>query len=115
MTLHPGTIADRDPDRVAVIVGDATLSYGALDANSRAIAAQLYALGLRQGDVVAMLISNRPEFFTVAWAAQRSGLYYVPIPTRLTPAEIAYILRDSGARVLVVDPDLAEVDRKSVV
>jgi long-chain acyl-CoA synthetase len=105
MTLHPGTIAARDPDRLAVAIGDMTLSYAKLDADSRALAAQMFALGLRQGDVMAMLVGNRPEFFTLAWAAQRSGLYYVPIPTRLTSDEITYVLRDSGARVFAFDPD----------
>lgn len=109
MTLHPGTIAARDPDRLAVVIGDATLSYAKLDADSRALAAQLFELGLREGDVMAMLVGNRPEFFTLAWAAQRSGLYYVPVPTRLTSQEVAYILRDSDARVLAVDPYHAEV------
>lgn len=109
MTLHPGTIAMRDPERLAVAIGEATMSYAQLDTDSRALAAQLFAMGVQQGDVIAMLVSNRPEFFTLAWAAQRAGLYYVPIPTRLTPEEIAYILRDSGARVLAIDPDYTEV------
>lgn len=109
MTLHPGIIAARDPDRIAVVIDDAMLTYGQLDADSRAIAARLFDLGMRQGDIFAMLVSNRPEFFTHAWAAQRSGLYYVPIPTRLTVDEIAHILCDSGAHVLAVEPDLADV------
>ncbi len=109
MTLHPGTIAAATPERIAVIVDDATLTYAALDRQSRAIAAALFALGLRRGDVLAMLIGNRPEFFSVAWAAQRSGLYYLPIPTRLTPPEIAYLLSDSGATAFAVDPDYRDI------
>ena len=114
MTLHPGTIAANDPERLAVVIDGATMTYGMLDTESRAIAARLSSFGMRQGDVLAMLIGNRPEFFTHAWAAQRSGLYYVPIPTRLTPDEIAYILRDSGARVLAVEPELANLAAAAV-
>jgi long-chain acyl-CoA synthetase len=108
MTLHPGHIAATRPNHPAIIIGEETLSYGALDQASRAIAAHLHANDMSGGDVVAMLMGNSPAFFTVAWAAQRSGLYYLPIPTRLTVPEIAYILGDSGARVLVADtPNLA--------
>ncbi len=109
MILHPGIIAAQTPDRAAVLFGDHVLTYGALDHGSRAIAAMLYGNGIGQGDVIAMLIGNRPEFFFIAWAAQRSGLYYLPIPTRLTPAEIAYILTDSGAKALFIDPAYAEI------
>jgi long-chain acyl-CoA synthetase len=114
MTLHPGTIARHNPDRQAVVFGESTMSYGTLDTQSRAIAAALFAAGLRQGDVLAMLIGNRPEFFAVAWAAQRSGLYYLPIPTRLTPPEIAYLLTDSGAKAIAIDPDFASVARAAM-
>ena len=53
MSLHPGTIAARDPNRIAVIIDGATMSYAMLDADSQSIAARLFAMGLRQGDVVA--------------------------------------------------------------
>jgi long-chain acyl-CoA synthetase len=105
MTLHPGTIAAQMPDRPAVIFADQQLGYGELDANSLGVAAMLHASGIKAGDVIALLIGNRPEFFSVAWAAQRSGLYYLPIPTRLTVAEIAYILADSGAKALFADAE----------
>jgi len=105
--LHPGAIAATAPDRAAVIAGDRTLGYGALDRQSAALAARLRAMGLRSGDVVALLIANRPEFLAVAWAAQRSGLYYLPVPTRATVPEIEWLLADSGAAALIVDPALA--------
>ncbi len=107
MNWDPGTTADRTPDRPAAIIGEARLSYGMLEADSAAIAAMLYARGLVHGDTIAILVGNRPEFFTIAWAAQRSGLYYVAIPPRLTAPEIGYILQDSGARALFVDPAYA--------
>jgi len=104
MTLHPGTV---DPARTAAIFGDDRLSYGALDSQSRALAATLFARGLAGGDTVALLIGNRAEFLVAAWAAQRSGLYYLPLPTRSTTPELAYLLADSGARALIIDPAFA--------
>lgn len=115
MMLHPGNIAAKTPDRPAVIFNDRQFSYGALDSHSRTVAAMLHANGLAQGDVVAMLIGNCPEFFAIAWAAQRSGLYYLPIPTRLTASEITYILDDSGAMALFVDPDLLPLASEATV
>jgi long-chain acyl-CoA synthetase len=96
-----------DPDKTAIAVGERTMSYRALDMSSRAIAEALRELGLGRGDGIAILASNGPEFFTAAWAAQRSGLYYTPIGRHLKAAEIAYILADSGAKALFVEGSLA--------
>lgn len=107
MSGHPGAIAATMPDRDAIIAEDGSrLSYGALDRRSLALAQQLLHHGLQRGDAVALLIGNRADFFVAAWAAQRSGLYYIPVATRLTPPELAYIFSDSGARALILDPAL---------
>jgi acyl-CoA synthetase (AMP-forming)/AMP-acid ligase II len=57
--------------------------------------------GLREGDVVAILMENNEHMHAVMWAARRSGLYYVPINTHLTAAEAAYIVDNSGAKAVV--------------
>ena len=49
------------------------------------------------GDAVALLMDNCPRFLEVAWAAQRSGLYYTPLSSKLSAGEAEYILRDCGA------------------
>ena len=107
MSWSPAAVAARDPAREALVFGARRWTYGDLDRFSARVAALLWHEGLSQGDVVALLVSNRPEFLGLAWAAQRSGLYFLPIPTRLTPGEVRYILEDSGARVLIASPDLA--------
>jgi long-chain acyl-CoA synthetase len=97
------------PDRPAVRFQGATLSYGALDTRSRALAAHLRGpAGLARGDVAALLLPNGLDFFVAAWACQRCGLYMLPLGTKLTAAEIAYILEDSGARVVLTDAELAD-------
>jgi fatty-acyl-CoA synthase len=109
MTGHPGAIANIDPHRDAVIAEDGSrLSYGQLDTRSLALAQRLHNSGIARGDAVALLIGNRLDFFVATWAAQRSGIYFIPIATRLTPIELAYIFDDSGARALVLDPALVE-------
>ena len=107
MSWSPAAVAARDPAREALVFGARRWTYGELDRFSARVAALLWHDGLGQGDVVALLVSNRPEFLGLSWAAQRSGLYYLPIPTKLTPGEVRYILEDSGASALIVSPDLA--------
>jgi acyl-CoA synthetase (AMP-forming)/AMP-acid ligase II len=107
--LHPGAVAQRCGARPAVIVGNDMLSYAALDAQSAAGAARLYAHGLRAGDVVALLAGNAAAWLAAAWAAQRSGLYLLAVPARATHAELAYLLADAGAAALVHDEARAAV------
>src|SRR5580698_9779792 len=95
----------------AVIMGGSgvTLSYAELDRQSNKIAQLFRARGLRPGDHIAVLMENRPEFFPVVWAAQRSGLLYTPVNWHLSAAEAAYIVADCGARLLVASSDLEEL------
>jgi long-chain acyl-CoA synthetase len=72
--------------------------------------AQLFRTqGLGPGANVAILMENNLPFFEVAWAAQRSGLYYTPINSHLRRAEAQYILDDCGAQLVVTSSALAEV------
>ena len=100
---HPGAIAQTTPDKAAVIFDGRTRTYADLDARSLALANRLAAMGLQPGDVVALWANNGPDYLTAAWAAQRSGLYVLPVASGLTAAEVEYILRDSGAKALVSD------------
>lgn len=107
MNLHPGAIAANAPDRPAVVIDGAVLTYGALAERSERLAGRLAALGCAPGDTVALILGNSAEFFVAAWAAQMSGLYFVPLSERLTPPERNYILADSGAKVVLTqDADL---------
>jgi long-chain acyl-CoA synthetase len=105
--MNPFAETRDNPDKPAIIVGEEAMSYRDLDIGSRAAAASLRRCGLALGDVVAILAPNGAAFFVAAWAAQRSGLYYTPIGRHLKPAEIAYILSDSGAKALFVESSLA--------
>jgi long-chain acyl-CoA synthetase len=87
------------------------LTYGELDDNSARLASALHGLGLRKGDVIAMLTDNAAEAFEIYWAAIRSGVYITAVNWHLAPDEAAYILADSGARVVIASAgvrDLAE-------
>ena len=90
-SFQPGQVAP--PERPAVV-----MPYGELEDRSRRLARLLVARGLAPGDHIAVLLENQARYLEVCWAAQRSGLFFTPINWHLTPAEVAYIAGDSGAR-----------------
>lgn len=109
--MHPMHHAVSYPDKPACIIAETgkSLSYGELDRASNRGAQLLRSLGLRRGDVIAVMLDNQPEVFEIAWAAQRTGLYLTSISTRLSPADIAYILKDSDARVFIASDRLVDL------
>jgi fatty-acyl-CoA synthase len=100
--MYPGTHASVRPDHPAVIMaGSGTVTtYAELEQRSAAVASALYDMGLRRGDVIALLSDNSAAAFEIYWAALRSGLYITAVNWHLTPDEAAYIVNDSGAQVL---------------
>lgn len=109
--MYPGLHARTTPDKPAVILAETgrVVTYLQLEERSAALARVLHDAGLRPGDVVAVLSDNAAEVLDVYWATLRSGLYITAINHHLTPAEAAYIVRDSGARALVVSAALTEL------
>jgi long-chain acyl-CoA synthetase len=95
------------PDAEVLAVGDLRLSYSALNARVSDAAAGLVERGVVPGDRVAMLLSNRLEFVTTLLAVLRLGAVAVPMGTRLQTPEIAYIVRHSGAKLLVHEAERA--------
>src|SRR5580692_589503 len=107
---HPSLHAQITPDKIAYQMAGSgkAISYRELDELSNQGAQLFRALGLREGDHIAFLIENRLAFMEICWAAQRSGLYYTAISRYLTQDEIAYIVKDCGARVVITSPKCAE-------
>jgi long-chain acyl-CoA synthetase len=101
------------PGSPALIVADgATITYGELFERSQRVAALLHEAGLRRGDGVALVVSNRPEFFEITWGCQLSGLYYSAVNTHFTPDEVAYVIDDSNAKAVFVDSSMADLGRR---
>jgi long-chain acyl-CoA synthetase len=101
--------AARQPDRPAIIAPAGNRSFGQLNVRANQLARALRARGLKPGDAVALVCSNRAEFAEVVFAAQRSGLRLTPINWHLTAEEAAYIVGDCEARALVASADLGEI------
>lgn len=109
--MFPGTHALSTPGKPAVIMAGSgrKLTYRELDDSSRQLAVALADLGLVKGDVIAMLSDNAAECFTIYWAALRSGLYLTAVNFHLTAGEVAYIVNDCDAKVLIAAGGLGEL------
>src|SRR4051812_32070832 len=107
---HPSIHAKTSPDKIAYRMAGSgqALSYRELDERSNRGAQLFRSLGLKAGDHIALLMENRLDFMEICWAAQRSGLYYTAISRYLTQDEIAYIVKDCGAKVFITTPKCAE-------
>jgi len=107
--MHPSVHAQNQGDRPAVIMAGSgqAISYVELDRRTNRIARYLRSQGVEIGDTIALCMENRAEYFDIVWGAQRSGLIFVAISNRLTADEIAYILHDSGAKLLFTSDYLA--------
>uniref|UniRef100_A0A5Q5BDQ9 AMP-dependent synthetase and ligase n=2 Tax=unclassified Mycobacterium TaxID=2642494 RepID=A0A5Q5BDQ9_MYCSS len=98
------------PDKPAIIMypSGTVVTFGELEARANRLAHLFRDAGLVEGDAVAILMENNEHIHAVMWAARRSGLYYVPINTHLTAAEVAYIVDNSGAKAIVGSGKLAD-------
>jgi len=109
--MHPCVFAETTPDKAAYIMAATgqVVTYRELNDRSNRGAQLFRSLGLQVGDGVAIMMENHPIYYEVLWAAQRSGLRYTAISSRLTAGELEYIVKDSGAKVFVTSRAMAPV------
>ena len=109
--MHPSLHARKTPDKVAYRMAGSgeSVTYRELDDASNRVAQMFRDRGLKAGDHIAILMENHPRFFELCWGAQRSGILYTAISSRLTAAEAAYIIADSGSKLLVTSKALQGV------
>src|SRR5580704_14466911 len=99
--------ADRTPHDDAVIFGATRLTHLQLLDRVNALAAGLREAGIGKGDIVALLMGNRPEFLEAALAVNRVGAAFLPLNVRLAEPELEYIIRHAGAVAIVTEPGFA--------
>jgi len=98
---------DRYPDSIALVYGSRRWTYGEWNTRSNRLAHALSDLGVCPGDRVAIYLWNTEASVTSYFACQKLGAVAVPMNSRLPAGELAHILRDCGARVLIYSRDLA--------
>ncbi|MHC2676288.1 acyl-CoA synthetase (AMP-forming)/AMP-acid ligase II [Bradyrhizobium diazoefficiens] len=98
----------QNADGEALICGHVRLSWRQVVDRAARIAEGFRKLGLKRGDRVAILLGNRIEFPLLLFAAAHEGLVTVLLSTRQQKPEIAYVLTDCGANILIHEAGLAE-------
>src|SRR6201991_2631181 len=108
------TVADQ-PDRVAVRTKDdeISLTWAQLRDRVDALAGGLARLGVGRGDTVALMLGNRPEFMIADLAAMTLGATPFSIYQTFSPAQIAYVVGDAGARAAIVEEAFLDVFRQA--
>jgi long-chain acyl-CoA synthetase len=111
LPMTPSWHAAHTPETPAIIIGStgAVTTYAQLEDRSSRFARVLRSRGVEEGDHIAILMENNAAFLEVAWAAQRSGLYYTTINSHLRSSEVQYMLDDCGAVALVASEAMSEV------
>jgi long-chain acyl-CoA synthetase len=100
------------PQALALVAVNGERSFAELNARCNQLVRALRERGLREGDGVALVCSNRLEFAEVLWATRRAGLRFTPINWHLTGDEAAYIVGDCDAKALLVDARFAEAGER---
>jgi len=93
--------ARRYPQKIALLHGERSLTYGSLEARSNRLAHALAALGVAPGERVALLAHNRLEYPIVTQGVAKGGAILVPLNFRLAASELEIVLRDAEPRVIV--------------
>ncbi len=108
--MHPISHAQTKPDHPAIIMSGSgeTVTYGEMDHTANRFAHLLRERGLKAGDSFAILMDNNALYLQLVWGSQRAGTLLVPISTRLAAPEIAYIMQDADARILLTTPAFAD-------
>ncbi|MBW1925387.1 MAG: AMP-binding protein [Deltaproteobacteria bacterium] len=98
-----------EPQKPAIIMGDVSVSYGELDSFTNAMANGFLSLGVRPGDRIAVLLRNCPEYLMAWTAAGKIAVTPVGLNYRFKSDELAYIINDSEAKLLIYGEALEEV------
>src|SRR5436305_6567048 len=104
LALHARTA----PDRPAIISDAGSRTFGELNANANRLARALRRRGINAGDSLVLVCSNRPEFAEVLNATNRIGVRATPGKWHLTGDELAYIIDNSEAKIVVADARFAD-------
>jgi long-chain acyl-CoA synthetase len=106
--MEIAAVAARDPERIAVISEYGILNFRQLNQRANQISHLLRDRGYKNGDGIAILCGNRPEFIEVRFAAHRLGARLTTVNWHLSPEEAAYIVDDCDAVALFADARCAE-------
>ena len=114
--MYPGRHAVEHPEQPAIVMAGSGIrvSYGELDRRANRMAHLLRAQGLQRLDHYAVFLENHPRYAEICSAGERTGLYYTCINSFLTAEELAYILDNCRARLLITSAARLDVARQAL-
>ena len=109
--MYAAEHAQEAPERAALVMAASghVVTFADFEWRANRVARLFRGAGLRRGDHVAFLLENRPELMECAAGAERTGLYHTPINSHLGVDEVAYIVNDCEARVLITSAAMGGV------
>lgn len=99
----PRRNAYRYPNKTAVVCGERRLTWAQVNERTNRLANALLKVGLQKGERVGVYLSNVLEYVEIIYACAKAGLVIVPVNFRFTSREVAYHLKDSGARCVFTE------------
>lgn len=112
---HFELVADLAPDRLAVARGEESLTWGAFEDSAARLAGWLAGQGIGDGDRVAMMARNSPDYLVALFAIWKLRATMVNVNYRYRAEEAAYVLADADAKAVIADDDLLDVARAPIV
>ena len=113
MTYFCAKHAALDPGRIALIDERGATNWQVLSENTNRLLHQLRADGIQTGDTIAVIAGNCREYFEILMAATHGGLLCVPVNWHFTADELAYVIKDSGTKVLFVEDRFVDIARSA--
>uniref|UniRef100_UPI003F499C17 class I adenylate-forming enzyme family protein n=1 Tax=Ensifer adhaerens TaxID=106592 RepID=UPI003F499C17 len=107
-------VSRAQPDNVAIVFGEQSITYRELVQRIDGVALKLQAFGISRGDAVAVFSQNRPEFVFCYFAVAKLGSVFVPLNFNLTMSEVEYVLGHSAAKILFHDDRVASLQELSL-
>ena len=107
-------VAIRDPDRVALVTPERTLTYAEFNRLADGLASRIRELGVGRGDRVAIVLPNGAAAAIAIYGALRAGAAFSPLNPTIKREKLGHVLSDSGAAAVLCDPDRAETVRAAV-
>ncbi len=99
---------DLYPEKYALVYEDKRFTYRELNNRVNALAKGFMDLGIRRGDIIAILLYNCSEYMEITFAANKIGAVWLPLNFRLAAPELSYILNNSEAKMLISEKDFSE-------
>ena len=98
-----------NPDKIAVVACDKTLTYSQLNEEANSIAHSLIAMGIGKGDIVGLMLPRKSHLLSALFGILKSGASYLPIDPDHPEDRIQYMLADSGAKLCIDEKNIAEL------